>query len=148
MPDFLTKAAKRTEAVRDEGETPLAALFARPCKAGRTKRLGKPGGVLAKMGRLADRTEDDSDPFDRNCVMVLTDRRLLVFGHGTLTGRVRDLIGAVDLVDVTAVELGRSQGSAPVLTISFSDGDSVEMTPGSRSRRFVEAFEGCTAAAG
>jgi hypothetical protein len=141
MPDFLKKAQKRTDAVCDDGETPLAALFVRPRSEDGTKRLGAPGGALSKMNRLADRTADETNPFDQNCVLVLTDRRLLAFGHGTLTGRVRDLIGALPNNDIVSMSLERPEQGAVGLVIAFADGDSVELAPGSRSRSFVDAFE-------
>lgn len=144
MPDFLKKAAKRTEAVCDGDEAPLAALFCRPRSGDTTKRLGAPGGAISKVGKLADGRDESASVFAQNSVLVLTDQRLLVFGHGTYTGRVKDLIGEVDLTDIASMDLEAppvGESGASSLKITFTDGEQLELTPGSRRRRFIEAFE-------
>jgi hypothetical protein len=152
MPDFAKKAAKRIAAVADDGETTHAALFVRPCTGETAKALGAPGGVLSHVGRLADDVADvadDADPdqggsaaaFGRNAVLVLTDRRLLVFGHGTLTGRVKGLVAAFDLSDIDRVHLDTPEGAPAILELTLADETTVRLVPGSRRQRFVEAFE-------
>ncbi len=152
MPDFSKKAAKRTAAVCDDGEVGVAALFIRPRHGEGTKRLGAPGGALGRLAPLADTaSEEDDDPraamFARNAVLVLTEQRLLVFGHGTYTGRVKDLVGQVPLASVAAMELDApppgEKGPAS-LELVFTDGERVTVTPGSRRAAFVRAFEEMT----
>lgn len=158
MPDFLKKASKRTSDICADDEPPLAALFCRPRQGDETKRLGTPGGALSKVSKLADSVDQTDDGgggggettdqrdlmFGQNAILVLTERRLLAFGHGTYTGRVKPLSGEVALADITSLDLeappvGRSGASS--LVIKFTDGYLVTLTPGSRRRRFVEAFE-------
>lgn len=149
MPDFAKKAAKRVAAVADDGESTRAALFVRPCTGDTAKALGAPGGVLSHVGRLADDvpTAADaealatSDVFARNAVLVLTDRRLLVFGHGSLTGRVKDLVAAFDLSSIDQMRLETPDGGTATLEITFGDGTEVRLVPGSRRKRFVDAFD-------
>ncbi len=149
MPDFAKKAAKRVAAVADDGESTRAALFVRPCTGETAKALGAPGGVLSHVGRLADdvATSDDadalatSDAFARNAVLVLTDHRLLVFGHGSFTGRVKDLVAAFDLQSIDEMRLETPDAGTATLEIAFGDGAEVRLVPGSRRKRFVDAFD-------
>jgi hypothetical protein len=149
MPDFAKKAAKRVAAVAHDGETTRAALFVRPCTGETAKALGAPGGVLSHVGRLADDVagehgEDDSGPaaaFVHNAVLVLTDHRLLVFGHGSLTGRVKGLVADFDLSEIARMHLDSPEGAAATLELTFADDTTVRLVPGSRRQRFVEAFD-------
>ncbi len=149
MPNFLKKAEKRTREVCAEDETAIAALFVRPAGDGKTKRLGTPGGALAKVGPLADQVSTDTDHpgatlFAQNAVLILTDSRLLAFGHGSLTGRIGKLTGQVDLADVAALSLempeGAEQDASESLRVEFSDGTVAWAAPGSRRQRFLDAF--------
>jgi hypothetical protein len=160
MPDFLKKASKRTSDICADDEPPLAALFCRPRQGDKSKRLGTPGGALSKVSKLAD-SVDQTDPdvdvdashettdqrdfmFGQNAILVLTQSRLLAFGHGTYTGRVKPLSGEVTLADIASLDLEAppvGQSGASSLAIEFADGYKVLLTPGSRRRRFVEAFE-------
>lgn len=134
MPDFLKMADTQFRSARADGETARAALFIRPTTKGITRRLGRPN----RHGRGATQ---HGIGFDRNCVLVLSDQRLLAFAHGTLTGRVRELIGTIDLDQITAVALEEGeQTSTRCLTFSFADETTVTVTPGSRAKRFVSAF--------
>ncbi|MFN3215218.1 MAG: hypothetical protein ACE367_01850 [Acidimicrobiales bacterium] len=149
MPDFAKKAAKRVAAVAHDGEITRAALFVRPCTGETAKALGAPGGVLSHVGRLADDVAgelgtDESGPataFTHNAVLVLTDRRLLVFGHGSLTGRVKGLVADFDLSDIARLHLDTPEGAAATLELTFTDDTTVRLVPGSRRQRFVEAFD-------
>ena len=161
MPDFLRKASRQAGKVCDADETPVAALFVRPRGGDDVKRLGTPGGAIGKIGRLADEHEgSDADPaahtddtattdplvamFGQNAVLVLTEQRLLAFGHGTYSGRVKGLVGSVELASIQSMDLDAppvGESGPATLEIRFSDGRSVSVAPGSRRRRFVEAFE-------
>lgn len=158
MPDMLKKASKQATKVCDGDETPVAALFVRPMNGDEVKRLGTPGGAIGNIGRLADQLDEEladdagevesSDPralmFSQNAVLVLTEHRLLAFGHGTYSGRVKGLLGSVELGAIASLALDAppvGESGAATLEIAFSDGASVSLAPGSRRRRFVEAFE-------
>jgi hypothetical protein len=149
MPDFAKKAAKRVAAVANDGETTRAALFVRPCTGDTAKALGAPVGVLSHIGRLADDVageldEEECGPaaaFAHNAVLVLTDRRLLVFGHGSLTGRVKGLVADFDLSEVARMHLDTPEGAAAALEVTFTDDTTVRLVPGSRRQRFVEAID-------
>ncbi|MEM7286713.1 MAG: hypothetical protein AAF480_10215 [Actinomycetota bacterium] len=161
MPDMLKKASKQAEKICDADETPVAALFVRPRNGDDVKRLGTPGGAIGNIGRLADQMDEDdeeqpveaeavesTDPrslmFGQNAVLVLTEHRLLAFGHGTYSGRVKGLLGAVELGAISSLELDAppiGESGAATLEIAFADGESVSLAPGSRRRRFVEAFD-------
>ena len=159
MPDFLRKASRQAGKVCDADETPVAALFVRPRSGDDVKRLGTPGGAIGKIGRFADghdgtAVEEDTvdetavDPralmFGQNAVLVLTEHRLLAFAHGTYSGRVRGLLGSVELDAIESLELDAppiGESGPATLEIHFSDGEAVSVAPGSRRRRFVEAFE-------
>lgn len=158
MPDMLKKAAKQAIKICDADETPIAALFVRPRHGDEVKRLGTPSAAIGKVGRLADQVDDadetglvdaeSTDPrelmFSQNAVLVLTEHRLLAFGHGTYTGRVKGLLGSVELGAISSLELDAppvGESGAATLEIGFADGEAVSLAPGSRRRRFVEAFE-------
>lgn len=154
MPDMLKKASKQATKVCDGGETAVAALFVRPVQGDVVKRLGTPAAAIATVGRLADQVDtgteaaESADPrrvmFGQNAVLVVTERRLLAFGHGAYSGRVKGLLGSMELAAVTSMELDAppvGQSGPAVLKISFADGETVSVAPGSRRRRFVEAFE-------
>jgi hypothetical protein len=111
---------------------------------------------MGQVAKLADAAEpealgsgdaaagDPQEMFAQNVILILTERRLLAFGHGTYTGRVRKLVGEIALTDVATMDLeappvGKSGDSS--LAITFTDGETVSLTPGSRRRRFIEAFE-------
>lgn len=157
MPDMLKKAAKQATKICDADETPVAALFVRPRHGDEVKRLGTPSAAIGKVGRLADQVDDadetgpveaeSTDPrdlmFGQNAVLVLTEHRLLAFGHGTYTGRVKGLLGSIELGAIASVELDAppvGESGAATLEIGFADGEAVSLAPGSRRRRFVEAF--------
>lgn len=145
MPDFLKKAQRQTAKVCADDERGIAALFIRPGSGDDLKRLGTPGSATADEagGDLAP-----ADLFGQNSVVVLTDRRLLVFAHGTMSGRVKGLIGEVALADIAGMELDApppGEKGVATLEISFIDGTSAAMTPGSRRRKFVEAYEAAAA---
>lgn len=151
MPDFLKKANKRAAEVCEADEVAIAALFVRPQSGDGTKRLGAPGGTLGRVAPLADSTSDEAADantpaslFSHNAVLVLTGQRLLVFGHGSLTGRVRELVGEVALSDIRAMTLDAppfGESGPASLSIEFADGSSVSATPGSRRKQFVDTFE-------
>ena len=151
MPDFLRKATKQTAKVCEVDEPPVAALFVRPRIGDETKRLGAPGSAVSR--RKSDDAAGADEPataevlFEQNAVLVLTDRRLLVFGHGSLLGRVRELIGALDLRDVLEMDLDvppAGSQQAATLQMAFADGSSVTVTPGSRRNQFIAAYEAAT----
>ena len=159
MPDMLKKASKQALKICDADETPVAALFVRPRHGDEVKRLGTPSAAIGKVGRLADQVDDAdeaitsdaaeaTDPrelmFGQNAVLVLTEHRLLAFGHGTYTGRVKGLLGSVELGAISSLELDAppvGESGPATLEIGFTDGEAVSLAPGSRRRRFVEAFE-------
>ena len=120
MPDFLEKAEKRTRKVCGPDEIPAAALFVRPSGERRA-------------------------PFDKNCVLVLTEQRMLIFGHNLVTGGVRGLIGELPLTEVESLDLLQPDKGLATLTVTFADRTSLDLTPGSRQRRFVDTFEGLRA---
>lgn len=150
MPDFLKKADRRIRAVAHDGEGSLAAIFVRPRQGDTTKALGAPGGTLSRIGRLADEAdatpegEPPAHPADllrRNGILVITTQRLLVFGHGSYTGRVRGLTGEIELAALADIAIDAPEDAPATLDITFADGTCVSLTPGSRRRRFVEAWE-------
>lgn len=152
MPDFLKKAAKQTREVCGEAEEPLAALFTRPRVGEDVKRLGTPGGRTSKMSKLADTGPDEIEHvedvrermFGQNAVLVLTPERLLAFEHGTYSGRVKGLLGEVPLSEISAIELDAppiGESGPAWLEITFTDGEAVSLAPGTRRRRFVQAFD-------
>jgi len=142
MPDFAKKAAKKFAAVAHDGEEVHAALFVRPRNGDAAKTLGAPGGVLSRVGKLADDvapTGDEPDPFAGNAVLLLTGQRLLAFGHGSLTGRVKAFTGEVALADIVDMHLDVPETGAATLELVLAD-RTVSLAPGSRRQRFVEAF--------
>lgn len=158
MPDMLKKASKQATKTCAPGETPVAALFVRPRHGDEVKRLGTPSAAIGKVGRLADQVDDSDGPdagpveaidprelmFNQNAVLVLTEDRLLAFGHGTYTGRVKGLLGSVELSEIASIELDAppvGESGPATLEIGFADGEAVSLAPGSRRRRFVEAFD-------
>jgi hypothetical protein len=136
MPDWVKKTTARADAAAP-GEALHAALFCRPlADDGSVKRLGAMNaegaadgeGLAARLPRI-------------NTVLALTDEHLLAFGHGSLLGRVKGVLARWELAEVANVDLDGDPGAGgTTLVIHFADGTSVRVVPGSRARRFVEAF--------
>jgi hypothetical protein len=137
MPDWVKKTAKPA-AKATPGEALHAALFCRPvADDGTVKRLGAMTaaddatageGLASRMPRV-------------NAVLAITDTSLVAFGHGSLLGRVKGSLANWSLTEVADVSLDGAPGAAgTTVTVRFVDDTSLVVVPGSRARRFVEAY--------
>lgn len=144
MPNWVNKTAKRT-AVAAPGETLHAALFCRPARDdGSAKRLGAPAGTLGKMVDNDAAGATDGVAADMpavNAVLAITESKLVAFGHGSLLGRVKGELASWPLADVASIELTGEPGAVGTnVAVTFADGSSFAVVPGTRAKRFVEAF--------
>jgi len=140
MPDFLKKAERQLTKVCAPDEQPLAAVFVRPRVAGETKRLGAPSGALGHASTALAETEAITE----NAVLVVTTQRILAFGHGSLVGRVKGLVGEFPLDKVASLSLDvpdKDAKGVATLSMTLTSGDVTVVTPGSRRKQFVEAYD-------
>jgi len=139
MPDFLKKAERQLTKVCAPGEEPLAAVFVRPRIDGETRRLGAPAAVAGKTPAI-----NHGGSINQNAVLVLTSERILAFGHGSLIGRVKGLIGEFSLDDIVDLALDVPDKDAKVpatLSLTLRNGDTTVVTPGSRRKQFLAAYQ-------
>ena len=146
MPNWVKKSNRKARKLLREGEEVRAAMFVRPRTQDGTKKLGAPGGALGKIDKLADAgdaqaQEGRAGRFPAtNAVLAVTDERLLVFGHNPLIGTIRPLEAEYARDEITDMQVAGRPGTPDyALAITFSDETEVQLTPGTRLRRFVEA---------
>ncbi len=159
MGDYTPKLSKAATDALEPGETLLAGV--RGMSAGSTARIV--GGAAGAVGGgavglvIADRltgakreageeaeAEAGLSELPSQLALGLTDRRLLVFGRGGLTGKPKDLVAFIPR-DAVASITGEDSGSKlkpDRLTVQLTDGKTVdfEVVKNDDYRRVVEAF--------
>lgn len=130
MPDFVKKIKKSAVAELQAGEELLAGTAGQP--SGTFSRLAFGGLVGAPAaGKAADERTGSLDgadsggfaasiPDNQQLAIGLTDRRLLFFTVGVLSGSPRNLVRASDLSDVLEMSLEKHKMTSS-LQIRFVD---------------------------
>jgi hypothetical protein len=153
MTDFTDRLAPLADDVLEPGERLLAAFRGRAGdSAGDWERPAEHyvGRIGSLLGPRFPRRRPVVDPrtglptMPPLLALGLTDRRILVFSRGAVTGRTRAFVGAVPRerirrldVEAKTVPFGRDR-----LTIHLVDGApvAVETVRGASVERFTEAF--------
>lgn len=143
------------------GETAIAGTFGQAAGVlGRQVGWGAVGGIagVALGEALAKRRGEETDPGDDGlageiprgkAVMAVTAQRFLVFSHGTMSGKPKDLVFECPIDAIETMELDKKRiGSAFV--VRFVDGSAVDydVVKTAKPEPFVEAFVAAKAAKG
>ena len=159
MGDYTSKLQKVTDAVLEPGERLQAGV--RGMRAGATAHIvggaagavagGAVGAVIA--GRVSGAGRDVGNEAETaagfpdlppQIAMALTDRRLLVFKRGGVSGKAKDLVVAIPRGDIGSIT-GADSGSKlrpDRLTVTLTDGSAVdfEVVKNDGYQAIVDAF--------
>lgn len=138
MVDWAKKIRKAVGGDIEADEQVEAGVFVQP--AGTTRGMmgsqlgGVVGAVIAdKLGgakdepvELSRETGVAADIPDKRLVLGLTSRRLLVWGHSTMSGKPKGLEAAIPLDRVLAVEAEKGK-LAHRLVVAFDDGSGIQV---------------------
>jgi hypothetical protein len=157
MVDFAKKIMKSCADDLEAGETVLAGTFVQPPGAIRRQvAFGAIGGVVGAVvgDKLAQKRAGETPTADEGivvdippgkAVLGITDRRFLVFGHSTMSGKPKGLNASIPLDQVAGIthESGKLTGK---LLVSFADGTSIDfdVVKTAKPGPFVEAFHTAT----
>ena len=107
MPDFTRKIMKNCADDLQAGEELLQATVGQPTGTFSRQAIGGVVGVLAakKIASMRDDGAGESGmaasvPKDKQLLIGLTDRRILFFEVGAMSGNAKELAAAVELSDV------------------------------------------------
>ncbi len=156
MADWTKKITKAVGDDLEAGETLLSGIFLQP--AGETTRAVSRGvgGALGSM--IAKRRQDNADDgdglrsdeglaaqfTDEPLVVGLTDRRVLVWGHSTMSGKPKGLKFTFPADQLTDLEIEKQKATYAVV-MSFADGSGVVREAprvGNKPTAFLDAFTG------
>lgn len=151
MADWAKKIGKHCGEALYAGEVVEAGTFVQP--GGTLKKqvaFGAIGGVVGAIAaeKLGKKDEEpvaagQAAGFPKTrAVLGLSSQRLLVFSHGTASGKPKDLVYTVPLHDVAAVATEKNKISY-TLRLTFKDGSSVEYesVKAAKPVEFAEAFQ-------
>ncbi|NNL69442.1 MAG: hypothetical protein HKO70_05725 [Acidimicrobiia bacterium] len=151
MPDFVKKIKKARSDDLTAGEELLAATVGQPMGTFSRQALGGIVGVLASK-KMADRKLATLDgagdsglaatvPADQQLVIAVTDRRVLFYIQGMMSGAPKELATAIDIADVHEMSLEKHKMTS-ALTIRFSDNSArmLECVKMAKPQDVVEAF--------
>ncbi len=151
MPDFVKKIKKARSEDLQSGEVLEAATIGQPSGTFSRQAMGGLIGVLAakKVAEKRHETVEDSGttgiaatvPGNEQIVIGLTDRRLLFFRHGVMSGNPKELAAAVELREVHEIALEKHKMTSSLI-IRFVD-NSVRMyecVKMAKPQTLVEAF--------
>lgn len=151
--DFTKKVRKAKSDALEPGEEFPAATFAQPAGSfGRQVGLGVAGIAGAAAANPAARKREEAHrgatggglaaaiPSER-VVPAITGRRLLVFGHGQMTGKPTDLRAEFPLGDVHEVNVELKKLNTH-LTVRFSDNSlaDLDVVKTAKPGPFADAF--------
>ncbi len=154
MIDFVKKINKHCAGDLLPGEQVLASTFGQPPGAIRRQvAWGAVGGAVGAVAgeAMANKRIQDSpertgegihlDIPEGKAVLGLTDQRLLVFGHSSLSGRPKGLNAAVPLDQIQSIAVDQGNLAGKML-ITFVDGTSVDfdVVKTAGPRPFAEKF--------
>ena len=155
MADFAKKIMKTRSGDLQPGEKLTEATVGQPSGTFSRQAAGALGGVVGVLAakKMASKREEAlqgagdsgmaaSVPGDKQLLIGLTDRRLLFFEVGAMSGNAKSLAAAIDLVDVhkMAVEKHKMTSS---LVITFADNSArmFECVKTTKPQDLVEAFD-------
>jgi hypothetical protein len=158
MIDFAKKIRKSCAADLEPGEEVLAGTFVQPPGAIRRQMtygaIGGAVGAIAGEAMASKRAKNAPQQVGEGfvvdipagkAVLGLTDRRFLVFGHSTMSGKPKGLNAAfaLDQVQSMALAQGKLTGS---LVVTFADGTAIDfdVVKTAKPEPFVEAFHQLT----
>ncbi|NNC73940.1 MAG: hypothetical protein HKN93_00375 [Acidimicrobiia bacterium] len=151
MPNILKKVTKHCSDVLAADETFHTATFVQPAgSVGKQVALGAIGGIagaLVANKMAAKRQETDAPlgvaedlPTDRSHV-ALTNRRVLFFKHGSMSGNPKELCAELPLD--TLVDMTMEKGKlSHFMTMKFADGSatSYDVVRGAQADDFIDGF--------
>ena len=151
MPDFVKKIKKARADDLADGEELLAATVGQPMGTFSRQALGGIVGVLAAK-KVADRKLATLDgagdsgiaatvPGNQQLVIGVTDRRVLFYIQGVMSGTPKELAAAIDLSNVHEMSLEKHKMTS-ALTIRFSDNSArmLECVKMAKPQDVVDAF--------
>ena len=151
MPDFVKKIKKARPDDLQAGEDLLAATIGQPSGTFSRQALGGIVGVMAAK-RTADKRQAKlegadagglaaSIPHDQQLVVGLTDRRVLFFEQGVMSGNPKELVATFPLADVHEIGLEKHKMTYS-LTVRFSDNSArmLECVKMAKPQSLVDAF--------
>jgi len=152
MPDFVKKIKKARSEDLEDGEVLQAATIGQPSGTFSRQAMGGIIGVLAAK-KVAEKRSEAAEqdgttgiaatvPGNAQIVIGLTDRRLLFFHHGAMSGNPKELAAAVELSDVHEITLEKHKMTSS-LAMRFVD-NSVrlyECVKMAKPQTLVDAFE-------
>jgi len=144
---MFDKAMKKSiEPYMDSGEELLNVMIVQG--KGMTKALATGGAIgAAAVGALRDRkgkAEPAAGPIELAAKMglAITSRRLLVFkAGGAMTLSAKEMLSAVALGDVDAIEVGKGVLTKPVTLTVRGESFQVEAPKAANTKEFVAAYE-------
>ncbi len=157
MMDFAKKIRKSCADDLLPDEEVLAGTFVQPRGAiSRQVTYGMIGGIVGAVAgqKMAERTAKDApsptegfsvDIPAGKAVLGLTNKRFLVFGHSTWSGKPTDLNAAFDLDQIQSltIETGKLTGK---MVVTFADSTAIDfdVVKTSKPEPFVDAFHQLT----
>jgi hypothetical protein len=136
----------------EEGEEAQAAIIARP-RGWTQTHAGSIHIGAGQQGRSRAAADEAGFPLASPMALVVTDRRLLSLSIGSpiglgMGGEVKELVGAVGLDQVDAIEFKRLlAGKVVKLRIGGGDEIKLEVNAAADVKGLIEAFEGSRATA-
>lgn len=152
MPDFVKKIKKARAEDLQAGEVLTAATIGQPSGTFSRQAMGGLLGVLAAKKVAEKRQEslnDEGDtglaaavPANQQIVIGLTDRRLLFFIQGLMSGNPKQLAAAFDLGDVHEISLEKHKVTSS-LVVRFVDNSVClfECVKMAKPQDLVDAFD-------
>ncbi len=161
------KLVRGITADMEPGETILSAVKATPAGEAEAGILGAAAGVALGAGGFVGGAEAGAElgaeersgteaagvasSKGRQVVVVLTDRRILVYTAG-FSGKAKDFLGAIPLSEVSSVEMGTMKlfgQSMPQIYVTTTAGHTAGFGVAKIHKKlgvaFVEAYEGAAA---
>jgi len=150
MPDFVKLIHKHRSEDLHPGEEVAAAVFVQPTGAfGASVAFGM-AGALGKAAADARRKkgEAEADPDSMaarvpggRLVLAISPQRFMVFEHGAMSGRPKELAAEFGWDQVAGIELGEGKLKQQ-MTVRFADGSEAvfEAMKMAKPQPFVEAY--------
>ena len=146
---MFDKAMKKSiEPYMDSGEELLNVMIVQG--KGMTKALVGGGAIgAAAVGALRDRKAKDEPAAATGAIelsskmgLAITSQRLLVFkAGGAMTLSAKEMLSAVPIADVDAVEIGKGMMTKPITLTVRGEAFQVEAPKASNTKEFVAAYE-------
>jgi len=149
MPNFVKLIHKHRGQDLHPGEEILGAVFVQPTGSfGRSVAFGVAGaigGAVADARRKEEAAAEEDSLATRipggRVVLAFSAQRFLVFEHGAMSGRPKELIAEFSWDQIAGIELSDGKLKQD-LTVGFSDESSAvfEVVKSARPKPFMEAY--------